>query len=991
MIFTDRTITVRKGESRIDEPIVVYRGDYELEVRFTILNSRFKFMSGTNMIETEKASYGQLAILTPYGGNIFSDVVRCNDGSVTFVLTAEMLNQIEEVGLYSFQIRLMDYNKESRVSIPPIEFGIEVREPIASEDHDNSVNNAIVGYSIAKVVDPKEENVGDTFDVSGNYNKTKWETGDRISEGKLNKIEDAIDKINENEKDNTATLSKRIDNNFNVLDAVKADKTDISSNMRFMGVVQNQSELSSINGVVGDYYYSSDELVYYMYSNKNKWECIGGGNYLDQMLETHDLVIENRFLNKDGVFVSISNNSFRTLVLPVVPKERYLICATYTDAQRIYAFVDEKRSVIEVYPNDQNIDMDKTSENLMVVVPENAVEIRVGSYGIGTITKAPIIDIDVELQQRVNDIEMITDSLIEPLELQLETKYVSFTGSFADITNDNFKGTEFPVEPGEIYTITACYRDFQRIYSIIDEYGAIEQVYPNVAVGLPETVETVTITIKNKGMLCISNYSGSGTELKVSKLSFNADTFSRTKVINSLCSLVTENINVIDGKYIDKAGNLTTLSGFSTYELEVKAGEQYFVSGYYVDQSRLYTLLDEAGNILSVYPDTSDDKLPGTIGSDILVNIVVNGILRVSSEPTKASILIKKYELAIAQSDINIDVTGQATILANKYIGQAGNLLSLNAFTTYELEVKAGERYFVSGSYVDGSRLYSILDSNGNIISVYPDIADKLPKTVEKHVKVNIMYDGVLRVSQYNSSEHVTIKRNPSGHDIPIPKRILDDLNFCLLMNKVLCVGDSLTMGAYYGPQNNGTSIKENYPYYFSKLNQVEVTNAGQSGIYPSKWYTDKRPEYDIAAYDNFIIWLGTNKGLTDTLELDTAFNDYNNYAETETGYYCRIIENIQDLRPDANIFLCTVFASSGNKDITNTVLNQIASKYNLPLFDMNDGTIYNGAYHDTLHPFGNNVHFGKVGNLAIAQKLTSYINEYARSNPSILEKVYIN
>ena len=226
MIFTDRTITVCKGESRIDEPIVVYRGDYELEVRFTILNSGFKFMSGINMIESEKASYGQLAILTPYGGNIFSDLVGCNDGSVTFVLTAEMLNQIEEVGLYSFQIRLMDYLKESRVSIPPIEFGIEVREPIASEDHDNSVNNAIVGYSIAnKVVDPKEENVGDTFDESGNYNKTKWETGDRISEGKLNKIEDAIDKVNENEINNTATLSRRIDNNFNVLDAVKADIT----------------------------------------------------------------------------------------------------------------------------------------------------------------------------------------------------------------------------------------------------------------------------------------------------------------------------------------------------------------------------------------------------------------------------------------------------------------------------------------------------------------------------------------------------------------------------------------------------------------------------------------------------------------------------------------------------------------------------------------------------------------------------------------------
>ena len=260
MIFTDRTITVRKGESRIDEPIVVYRGDYELEVRFTILNSRFKFMSGTNLIESEKASYGQLAILTPYGGNIFSDIVRCNDGSVTFVLTAEMLNQIEEVGLYSFQIRLMDYNKESRVSIPPIEYGIEVREPIASEDHDNSVNNAIVGYSIAKVVDLKEENVGDTFDENGNYIKTKWKTGDRISEGKLNKIEDAIDKINENEVNNTAVLSRRIDNNFNILDSIKADKNEIFS-MKNMGQDIKEAMTGGSVAVVGENAILSENIV----------------------------------------------------------------------------------------------------------------------------------------------------------------------------------------------------------------------------------------------------------------------------------------------------------------------------------------------------------------------------------------------------------------------------------------------------------------------------------------------------------------------------------------------------------------------------------------------------------------------------------------------------------------------------------------------------------------------------------------------------------
>ena len=227
MIFTERQITVRKGKATIDEPVILYRGDFEVSIKFTIMESKFRFKSGVNLVDSEKAPYGQLAILAPYGGNVFSDVVKCEDGTVTFTLTEEMIDQLEEVGLYSFQIRLFDYYRESRVSIPPVEFGIEVREPVASEDHDNEVNNAIVGYSIAKVVDPKEENVGPTFDANGNYNKTDWETGDRITEGKLNKIEDALDKINQNEKNDVAALDKRVTNNFNVLDASKADKTEL--------------------------------------------------------------------------------------------------------------------------------------------------------------------------------------------------------------------------------------------------------------------------------------------------------------------------------------------------------------------------------------------------------------------------------------------------------------------------------------------------------------------------------------------------------------------------------------------------------------------------------------------------------------------------------------------------------------------------------------------------------------------------------------------
>jgi hypothetical protein len=228
------------------------------------MESKFRFKSGVNLVDSEKASHGQLAILAPYGGNVFSDVVKCEDGTVTFTLTKEMIDQLEEVGLYSFQIRLFDYYRESRVSIPPVEFGIEVREPVASEDHDNEVNNAIVGYSIAKVVDPSKEDVGDTFDAKGNYNKTDWETGDRISEGKLNKIEDAIDKLNQNEKADVAALDKRVTNNFNVLESNKADKNEVNSKvwgMANMGQDVKKAMTGGSVAIVGENAILSDNIV----------------------------------------------------------------------------------------------------------------------------------------------------------------------------------------------------------------------------------------------------------------------------------------------------------------------------------------------------------------------------------------------------------------------------------------------------------------------------------------------------------------------------------------------------------------------------------------------------------------------------------------------------------------------------------------------------------------------------------------------------------
>lgn len=133
MIFTERTVTIRSGASSIDEKVILYRGDKKIEIRFTIKDSKFKFQKAGNIISNTNAAYAQLAILNPNGGNTFTEITPTDNGTVLFEISGEMIDELEEVGLYSFHIRLFDEGNESRITLPPVIDGIEIREPVIME------------------------------------------------------------------------------------------------------------------------------------------------------------------------------------------------------------------------------------------------------------------------------------------------------------------------------------------------------------------------------------------------------------------------------------------------------------------------------------------------------------------------------------------------------------------------------------------------------------------------------------------------------------------------------------------------------------------------------------------------------------------------------------------------------------------------------------------------------------------------------------------
>lgn len=216
-------------------------------------------------------------------------------------------------------------------------------------------------------------------------------------------------------------------------------------------------------------------------------------------------------------------------------------------------------------------------------------------------------------------------------------------------------------------------------------------------------------------------------------------------------------------------------------------------------------------------------------------------------------------------------------------------------------------------------------------------------------------------------------------------------INYGYAAANILCIGDSLTNGAYYAGEANGldiadgTAIAQNYPYYLSRMLHCRTTNAGTNGYSASDWYNTYINNYVYADYDTFIIWLGTNYGCT-TMPTDAEISTFvpSNSASASTAnqalYLIKIIQTIQEANTSCHIVLGNVFGSKSDKTVNNEVVAQIAEKYGCQLVDMSDLSYSN---HPELHAGINNPHFGKAGNIYIANRLATAINEYIASNPS--------
>ena len=185
---------------------------------------------------------------------------------------------------------------------------------------------------------------------------------------------------------------------------------------------------------------------------------------------------------------------------------------------------------------------------------------------------------------------------------------------------------------------------------------------------------------------------------------------------------------------------------------------------------------------------------------------------------------------------------------------------------------------------------------------------------------------------------------------------------------KIVCLGDSLTEGDYgiSGKRGIANVHAENYPFFLSKILNVETVNYGKCGYRAStflKFYEDGNVSLDGA--DAVIVMLGTNGGHSG--EGDCHENDC----------YARLIEHCQKDAPAAKLIICTPPHVTEDKSYSNcgyapqvreavTFVRKFASERKITLIDLAACPLFTAETESVMQP-NDGLHFTEKGYKTLA------------------------
>ena len=399
----------------------------------------------------------------------------------------------------------------------------------------------------------------------------------------------------------------------------------------------------------------------------------------------------------------------------------------------------------------------------------------------------------------------------------------------------------------------------------------------------------------------------------------------------------------------------------------VKESEMYSENGYEIDTTEYISM--KMSCLVSTNPSVVAVK------DSVLVTI--------ENETKRAEGAEDSIREELAKVSINLEKEIPLNFSISGYYDGLGNLQSGG---------KATDKISLEG--IDIIRFDGTFTSISQRNTLFYDSADRLVLAIKERDFIDGI-KGYFVVSDYSYMKvscHGSSSPKLYFIDSSVRKTsLINNPHLEYLYNNFLFIGDSNTAGHIYDyprtPAEGIASRVLSSVSCFKRMTESNVENGGFSGFSAKDWYHEKINAYDYTKYDSVFIELGYNKGLTDTLAIDVEpYSSYQDYADTETGNYCKIIESILASNPTISIVLVkSPYLILGGQYTTYITLEKIATKYNLPIINLQDCAYINLndlKYHGlTSATDGYNMaHFNSIGYTAKADLLLHLFREQMNS-----------
>lgn len=424
-------------------------------------------------------------------------------------------------------------------------------------------------------------------------------------------------------------------------------------------------------------------------------------------------------------------------------------------------------------------------------------------------------------------------------------------------------------------------------------------------------------------------------------------------------------------------------SGYGYKIIECISGDKFSVSGTGGNAPRLWAFTDSSYKLVSKTSSTSGQQ------TNVMLTAPEDGYLIVNSYTGASTTYnVKKYQYV---SEIVNSIDGKLDkgfyslndVIKNSSpgyisIGAVGDTVDYTPIYSSShlfgvFTVAQGDVFKVTGAGGNAPRLWSFVDTDDVILS-----RSSADLSITDLILV-APADGKLIINTYfrNYNIRKQLANGGTAYEEAIKKSEYDyrnnGLDVLSAFSNVTCCGDSLTASVVYTHDNgDGThqvrSAYKKYPMILGQKIGAEAESVATGGYSATDWWGAYASRIVQKENHLIIIYLGTNGGLTDTLATDAPGTDYTQYANTNTGNYCKMVA--KSLEVGARVLLIKIHHGGGGDTFTtNDVIDQIAEKFSVAVVNVPE--LLERKYHAFPDNTGvNDLHLNDLGYAAFAEAL---------------------